>query len=76
MISPPFRAILADSDTSRERPLQIYGSDINIVRDWAYSVLAASQEGAAVTIYQTIEQAVELVTKLQVDQMRKAGTAK
>jgi hypothetical protein len=63
MISPHFRAILNDGDATRERPLQIYGNDLAEIRRWAAIVLETALPGAAVNVYQSVEQHVELIPK-------------
>lgn len=62
-ISPRYRAILADGDTTRERPLQIFGESIEELERWALKVLKDAPDGAAVSVYQTVEQYVKLIPK-------------
>jgi hypothetical protein len=58
-----FRATLEDGDPKRERPLTTYHPTIEAARAWAKLVLPGALDGAAVAVFQTLEQQVELIPK-------------
>jgi hypothetical protein len=62
-ISPKYRATLEDGDTSRERPLTIYGDSMEEIEKWAAAVLPGALQGGAVNVYQTVEQHVKMIPK-------------
>jgi hypothetical protein len=55
---------LDDGDTTRERPLTIYGNSMQEIEAWATQVLPKALEGGAVNVYQMIEQHVKMIPKL------------
>ena len=61
--SPRYRATLHDGDTSRERPLTIYGNILEEIERWAAEVLKGALDGAGVNVYQLVEQHVKLIPK-------------
>jgi hypothetical protein len=58
-----YRATLDDGDQTRERPLTIYGNSLEAIHEWAGAVLAKALDGAAVNVYLTVEQHVEMIPK-------------
>jgi hypothetical protein len=70
-MSPKYRAILDDGDTTRERPLEIFGNDLSEIRRWAGVVLLKALDGGSVNIYQTIEQHVEIILKKRLEESAK-----
>jgi len=59
-----FRAVLVDSDTTRERPIVIYSNSFEETKRWANEVLKVStDENAAVNVFQSIEQHVLIIRK-------------
>jgi len=59
-----FRAVLVDSDSTRERPVVIYSNSFEETKRWANEVLKLStDEKAAVNVFQSIEQHIAIIRK-------------
>ncbi len=63
MSYPKYRATLEDGDTTRERPLTIYGEDLREIERWAEVVLKSALDCGAVYVFQSIEQQIKLIPK-------------
>jgi hypothetical protein len=65
-----YRATLCDGDTTRERPLTIYGNSLEEIERWAEQVIPKALDGGAVNVYQNIEQHVKLIPKKRVEEVK------
>lgn len=62
-MTPRYRASLIDGDTSRERPLTIYGESLSEIERWAGQVLPGALEGGRVDVFEVREVIVKSIPK-------------